>query len=73
MATTLYFEKRIKDLGAPKKDTAIDLEVGVTSFTGDHHLFLQVDGKGAIMRDEEALELLDAIESACGYMGLLRR
>lgn len=73
MTTTIYFEKRINDLGEPKKDNAIDLDVGVTSFTGDYHLYIRVNGKGVIMRDEEALELLNAIESACGYMGLLRR
>ena len=71
MATTMFFEKVIKD--AAKLESEVSLEFGRSSFLGGENLiYLNIDGKFLILPEQTGRELYEAMESLGGYLGYNR-
>ena len=68
MATTMYFEEKVKDQGGK---TSIDIELGRSSYYPEDSIYLTVDGKTVIMDRATAKRFVDAVVSVGHYHGLL--
>lgn len=68
MATTMYFEEKIKDQGG--KDT-MDVEFGRSSFYKEDSIYLNVNGEVVIMDLATAKKFVDAVVSLGHYHGLV--
>lgn len=66
MATTMYFDEKVKDL---EKDVTLDIELGKSSFYGDTHLYIRVDDKTIIMDGKTEKEFFESIERLGFYLG----
>ena len=77
MATTSYFEQQLlatdnKSNADPKKQGCV-LEILVSSFSGEHQLYLRhIDSKGivsnSVIPKKQANELLDGLQDAMHYL-----
>lgn len=77
MATTVYFEERVRDQGGSLEMT---LELGRSSFyagcavptgTGEDSIYLKVNGEGVIMDRDTAKRFVEAVLSVGHYHGLV--
>lgn len=68
MATTMYFEERIKDQGG---ELAMDVEFGRSSFYEEDSIYLNVNGESVIMDRPTAKRFVDAVISLGQYHGLV--
>jgi hypothetical protein len=68
MATTMYFEEKIKDQGG--KDT-MDVEFGRSSFYKEDSIYLNVNGEVVIMDLATAKKFVDAVVDLGHYHGLV--
>lgn len=78
MATTVYFEKDIKD---QDQNEEISVEFGRSSYysgcelkngkTGEDSIYLNVDGKSVLMDLETAREFVNAAAAVGRYFGIL--
>ena len=66
MATTMYFEERIKDQG---NRTSMDVEIGRSSFYPEDSIYINVDGKLVIMDRATAKRFVEAVVSVGFYHG----
>lgn len=68
MATTVYFEEKIKDQG---DRSSMDLEIGRSSFYPEDSIYITVDGKTVIMDRVTAKKFVDSIVSLGMYHGFI--
>lgn len=68
MATTMYFEEKIKDQGGK---ITMDLEFGRSSYYPEDSIYLVVDGKTIIMDLKTAKRFVDAVISVGHYHRLV--
>ncbi|PTU66268.1 hypothetical protein DB032_15695 [Chromobacterium sp. Panama] len=68
MATTMYFEERVRDQGGK---TSLDIEFGRSSSYPEDSIYLTVDGKTVIMDRATAQRFVDAVVSVGHYHGFL--
>lgn len=66
MATTMFFEEKIKDQG---DKASMDLEIGRSSFYPEDSIYISVDGKTVIMDRATAKRFVDAVVSVGLYHG----
>ena len=69
MATTMFFEEKIKDQGGK---TSMDLEIGRSSFYAEDSIYITVDDKTVIMDRETAKKFVDAVVSVGFYHGFIK-
>ena len=68
MATTMFFEKKIRD--KEEKNATIDVEFGRSSFYGGESLmYFAIDGKSVIVNEKTGREIYDAMQSLGAYLG----
>lgn len=73
MATTMYFEETLRDKGQSSADE-IELEFGRSSFYGGiSQIYINVDGKGVILNDEQGKKLYQAMVDLGRYLGYDRQ
>jgi hypothetical protein len=70
MATTVYFEKTIKDAD-PKSDETLHLELGTSSFLGPKKLYIRAGDIAVLVDDGTAKEFFEAVQNAGRYLNLL--
>ena len=69
MATTMFFEEKIKDQGGK---TSMDLEIGRSSFYAEDSIYITVDDKTVIMDRATAKKFVDAVVSVGFYHGFIK-
>jgi hypothetical protein len=70
MATTTYFEERIKDMKQPRE---LDVIIGTTSFYGGvRQMYLKVFDEHLILDDETAKRLCQAVYDVARELGYTR-
>ncbi|MCF7223421.1 hypothetical protein [Marilutibacter chinensis] len=68
MATTMYFDKVVKDQGG---ELSFEIGLGRSSFYPEDSIYLTIDGKTVIMDLATAKEFVNAVASVGRYHGLL--
>lgn len=68
MATTMYFEEAVRDQGGK---TAMNVELGRSSYYPEDSIYLTIDGKTVIMDRATAKRFVDAVISVGHYHGLV--
>ncbi len=68
MATTMYFEEKIRDQGGSE---TLHVEFGRSSFYTEDSIYLNVEGKGVVMDRATAQRFVDAVISVGRYHGLV--
>ncbi len=68
MATTMYFEEEIRDLGGKAQ---MMVEIGRSSYYSEDIIYLNVDGKLVIMDLATAKRFVDAVISVGHFHGLV--
>lgn len=68
MATTMYFEEKIKDQGGKH---SMDLEIGRSSYYPEDSIYIRVEGKTVIMDRATAKRFAEAVAAVGRYHGLL--
>ncbi|MDO6691811.1 hypothetical protein Q4574_00885 [Aliiglaciecola sp. 3_MG-2023] len=68
MATTMYFEGTVKD---KKRENAIELEFGRSSFYGENSLYLEVDGKHIVLDYADAKKLINSMMDVGQYLRIV--
>lgn len=68
MATTMYFDERIKDQGGRE---TLEVEFGRSSFYPEDSIYLTVEGRSVIMDRATAKRFVDAVVSVGHYHGLI--
>ena len=69
MATTVYFEEKLKDQGEKE---SINVELGRSSFYPEDSIYINVDGKMVIMDRAQAKRFVEAVVSVGHYHGLIK-
>jgi hypothetical protein len=70
MATTTYFEERIKDMKQPR---SLDVVIGTTSFYGGvRQMYLKVFDEHLILDDDTAIGLCRAVYDVARELGYIR-
>lgn len=68
MATTMFFEKTIKDQG---EKCEMEFEFGRSSFYKEDSIYLKVDGKVLVMDRATAKEFVEAAARVGQYFGFI--
>jgi hypothetical protein len=67
MATTTYFEERIKDMKQPRE---LDVIIGETSFYGGmSHMYIKVFDEHLILNHDTAKRLSQAVYEVARFLG----
>jgi len=66
MATTMFFEEKLKDL---QKPGSIELEFGRSSYYGGiSRIYVNVDGKSVILDEAQGRRLCEAMDGLRAYL-----
>jgi hypothetical protein len=68
MATTTYFEKKIRCQGGKE---SMEVELGRSSYYPVDSIYLTVDGKSVVMNAKTAKEFVNAVAGVGRYFSLL--
>ena len=68
MATTMYFEEKIKDQGGR---ISMDLEIGRSSYYSEDSIYIRVNDKVVIMDRATAKRFAEAVVSVAQYHQML--
>ncbi|MGN6549994.1 MAG: hypothetical protein ACTHJ3_08905 [Pararhizobium sp.] len=68
MATTMFFEKTIRD--KEDKKASIEIEFGRSSYyDGESLMYFNIEGKSVIVDEKTGREIYEAMQSLAAYLG----